>query len=209
MTPTPPLPAPRTRPPRRRPAWAHGLVRRLAVGAVLGVTGFLLWTSVSRLVRARTQSREVTRRIAQLSGEIDVMRAQWPGSRTQAIADRLPAAQASLFSGPPAVAEWIESVRARAIPLDLETEFEFAGARTQAFDRNVAVLRTRLRVVPDHDATPSKPTYHRLLALGDHLARQPRRLDVLELSVRGDSNSVTEASAVIEMWSDDGSPATP
>ncbi len=202
-------PPPKNRPPRRLPAWTAGLVERLVLGAVVTLSGVLLWTSVSRLVRARAESREVSRRIAQLSGEIDVMRAQWPGSRTQAIADRLPAAQASLFSGPPAVAEWIESVRARAIPLDLETDFEFIGARTQAFDRSVAVIRTRVQVAPDHDADSPRPAYHRLLALGEVLARHEKRLDILELTVHGDSNSVAEASAVIEMWSEDNPAVIP
>lgn len=194
---------------QRRRRIAPGLIERLVVFSVVSIAGALLWSSVSRLARIRTESRDLSSRIAHLSGEIDVMRAQWPGTRTQHVADRLPVARTSLFEGPPAVAEWIESLRAAAIPLALETDFEFVGARTQAMERAVAVMQTRLRITPDRGAESPRPTYHRLLELGQTIARHPKRLDILELTLRGSSNSVGEASALIEVWSDNLPTATP
>lgn len=207
MTAPPPKAPPR---PKRGFRWLGvANVERIVVFSVVTIAGVLLWTSVSRLVRVRSESRDLTRRIAHLSGEIDVMRSQWPSSRTQQVASRIPAAEATLFQGPPAVAEWIESVRAAAIPLALETDFEFVGAHTQALNRAIAVMQTRLHIAPDRDSESVRPSYNRLLELGQSIARHPKRLDVLELSVSGSSNSVGEATALIEVWSDTPSAAAP
>ncbi len=195
---------------KRRSRWfCAANLERLVVFSIVTISGVLLWTSVSRLVRVRAESRDLSRRIALLSGDIDVMRAQWPGSRTQHVASRLSAAEASLFHGPPAVAEWIESVRADAIPLALETDFEFVGARTQALDRAIAVMQTRLHIAPSRGADSSRTAYQRLLELGHSLTHHPQRLDVLELNISGASNSVGEATALIEVWSDTSTSDTP
>jgi hypothetical protein len=204
----PPAKAPPGKKRRPRLLCAANL-ERFVVFSIVSITGALLWTSVSRLVRVRAESRDLSRRIAMLSGDIDVMRAQWPGTRTQHVASRLSVAESSLFQGPPAVAEWIESVRANAIPLALETDFEFVGAQTQALDRAVAVMQTRLHVTPSRGANSSRTAYQRLLELGHSITHHPQRLDVLELSIAGASNSVGEASALIEVWSDASTSATP
>jgi hypothetical protein len=204
--------APAKAPPgkKHRSRWLSSAnLERVVVFSIVSIAGALLWTSVSRLVRVRTESRDLSRRIALLTGDIDVMRAQWPGTRTQQVSSRLSAAEASLFQGPPAVAEWIESVRANAIPLALETDFEFVGARTQALDRTIAVMQTRLHIAPSRGAQSPRTAYHRLLELGHAIAQHPQRLDVLELNISGTSNSVGEASALIEVWSDTPTPATP
>jgi hypothetical protein len=204
--------APAKTPPgkKRRPRlFCAANLERVVVFSIVTVSGALLWTSVSRLVRVRAESRDLSRRIALLSGDIDVMRAQWPGTRTQHVASRLSAAETALFHGPPAVAEWIESVRADAIPLALETDFEFIGARTQALDRAVAVMQTRLHIAPSRGAESSRTAYQRLLELGHSIAQHPQRLDVLEFSIAGTSNSIGEASALIEVWSDTSSSDTP
>ena len=185
------------------------LVERVIVFSIVSIAGFLLWSSVSRLSHVRAESRNLSRRIAQLSGEIDVMQSQWPSARTQAVATRMPVAEEALFQGPPAIAEWIESVRATAIPLALETDFEFVSARTQALARAVAVMQTRLQIAPSRDVDSSRPAYHRLLELGQSMARHPQRLDILELTLHGSSNSVGEASALIEVWSENLAASTP
>lgn len=193
------------KPPRRSklPRWLSGAVlERLIASVVLSLAAFFLWSSVSHLSRVRQESRSLSTQIAQLSGQIDVMRAEWPSARTQQLAQRFPAAESNLFHGPPAVAEWIGAVHAHAIPLALDTEFAPLGLQTQSFDRVVTIMRTRLDVTPSADATSIRPSYQRLLALGQTLLNQPNRIDIVELSVHGSSNSVGEASAVLELWAD-------
>jgi len=200
---------PNVPPVSKRSRWfTAAMVERVVLFSVVSVTGILLWSSVSRLTQVRTESRDLSRQIAHLSGEIDVMRAQWPGIRTQQVTSRMPEATTSLFQGPPAISEWIESVRASAIPLALETEFEFIGTRTQALD-SVVVMQTRLHITPDREAESPRPAFHRLLELGQTIANYPKRLDVLELTLHGSSNSVGEASALIEVWSENTTTAFP
>lgn len=190
------------KPPGRKPRSKSAIVERCVVFSVVILAGTLVWLSVSRLIRIRAETRTLSGDIARLSGEIDLMRSQWPNARTQEISSGLPVAKAKLFEGPPAVADWMEEVRATAIPLDLQADFEFIAARTQALDHPVAVMQTRLNVAPSPAPDAPRSSYQRLLALGQQLAQHPRRLDIIELDVTGSSNSVGEASAVIDVWAE-------
>ena len=181
---------------------ASAMARRIGGACVVLLSFLLVWFSANRLSSTRQEVANLSSQAARLSGEIDLMRAQWPDSRTQSVHTRFPAAEARLFQGSPALAEWMRAANARAIPLALDTEFEFMGIRTQQLDQPIAIMQTRLSVHPNPDATSPRPSYQRLLEFSRFLTEHTQRLDIVELTVTGTSNSVGSASLVLDLWAD-------
>jgi len=178
------------------------MARRIGGASVVLLSFLLVWSSANRLSRTRQEVGTLTAQATRLSGEIDLMRAQWPDSRTQAVHTRFPEAEARLFQGSPALADWMRTARAHALPLALDTEFELLGIRTQLVHQPIAIMQTRLTVHPNPDATSARPSYQRLLEFGRFLNEQTQRLDIVELTVTGTSNSVGSASVVLDLWAD-------
>lgn len=189
--------------PHSRFAWCASAMMRRILGAGAVILSFsLVWASANRLTRVREQVGSLTAQATRLTAEIDVMRAQWPPARTQHIQANLPAAQAKLFQGPPALADWMRLAEAQAVPLALETQFELLGMRTQHIHQPIAIMQTRLDLQPSRDAVSPRPSYQRLLEFARFLSLTNQRLDIVELSVTGTSNSVGSASLVLELWAD-------
>ncbi len=189
--------------------FSRATLERIVVFTVVSIAGALVWWSVARFTTVRSEARDLSGQVARLTGDIDIMRARWTEARTQHIAQHLPAAQAALFPGPAAVREWMDSIHATATPLAFRSEFEFVSAHTQDLAHPVAIMQTRLHLQDNPDTASTRPAYHRLLTLGQAIAQNPRRLDILHLQVTGSSGSVANASAVIDVWAENPAAGTP
>lgn len=192
------------------PGLSRSIIERVVLILVLSGSFWAIWWSVSRLRANQTHSRQLNQQVSRLTADIDLMRAQWSGSRTQEIARRFGAVRDSLFVGETAVADWSDSVQRESVPLALESHIRLNAGQTATNGAgSITRVQAMIEVQPNLAAKAALPVYHRLVSWSRQFATQPRRIDLLELSVNSASLSAGSALAVVELWTQDPQPAAP
>lgn len=189
------------------------LLRWLERAALLiGVGGslWLIWWSVNRLRVVQTRSAAVSQQVSRISTEIDLMQADWPSAKTQEVALRFTQAREQLFQDADALSAWRDSLQREAVPLALEVEIGFHGTRLAPVgDQGFTLMQARVDLAPAADIPSTRPPYQRVLDLGHQLVTQTQRLDLVELEVHGGTRSISQATAVVELWAMDQEAAKP
>ncbi|MBX3746240.1 MAG: hypothetical protein KF833_13120 [Verrucomicrobiae bacterium] len=177
------------------------VLERVGLLGVVGGALWLSWWSVGRVSRVQQESAALTQTASRLSTEIELMQAgQGPG-RLEEIARRLADAQDGLFGGGQAVAEWHDGLRSDAVPLALEPAIAFVGTRTNSVGgQSLAVLQATVEVEPAYGIEAARPVYRRVVDFVQNLTSATQRVDLVELRVRGGSNSVAMASVTVDLW---------
>lgn len=180
---------------------------------VLVAAALLCRWSVARVSAAQRSSSAINQRVSSIATEIDLMRANWSGAKTQQISKRLDVARESLFTGEEGVSAWRESLAREAIPLALQTDLKLSltGIQTNAFDgKNLTLMEGTLEMTPARHVEGTRSVYRRVVELLRRLSDQPQRVDVVRISVEGGTNAVTRATATIELWAmDQPTPPSP
>jgi hypothetical protein len=179
------------------------LLVRLGMFAVLALSLWLLWWSLFvRLAPVHRQFQEKTRDLSELADQVDKLKLQWPAPRLEQLAAQYQDAQGLLFADPEAVADWAKGIPLQAAPMGLEAAIQLgapqAGPEPAA---KLSVTRASLNLSPSRTAGITNTPYQRLLTFTGSLAESERRIDLLELSVSGNSNSIQQASVVVRIWS--------
>lgn len=207
MNPTPPPSGPVR---RAAPRFSHAALERVILFAVLAGSFWAIWYSIGRLRSLHTHRRQLDQQIARLTAEIDLMKAQWSGSRTQEIATRFAKVPDTLFLGESAITTWTEELQRGAVPLGLETQFRLAETHSET---NGLQTVTRIKGIIDIQQSPGtkspRPLFHRLIDWSRQLATQPRRIDLLEFRASGYGSGGGQASAVVELWTQDKASTDP
>lgn len=202
MNPTPPPVGGPVAPPRTR--FSRAALERVILFAVLAGSFWAIWYSIGRLRTLHTHTRQLDQQIARLTAEIDLMKAQWSGVRTQEIASRFEKVPDSLFVGESSIAAWTEELQKEAVPLGLDTQFRLVNTVTET---NGLQSVTRIKGVIDIQQSPGtrspRPLFHRLIDWSRQLATQPRRIDLLEFRAVGNGSGGGQASATVELWTQD------
>lgn len=180
---------------------------------VLVAAALLCRWSVARVAAAQRASSAINQRVSSIATEIDLMRANWSGAKTQQISQRLDVARESLFVGEDGVAAWRETLAREAIPLALQTDLKLSltGIQTNAFDgKNLTLMEGALEMTPARHVEGTRSVYRRVVELLHRLSDQTHRVDVVRVSVEGGTNAVTRATATIELWAmDQTTPPSP
>ncbi len=177
------------------------LLTRISVVLVVGISLFLVWWSLNRVRRLQKESAALTQQTSRLSTEIELMTARLSPDRTQAVYLQASRALGDLFDGGDALAGWRDSIRESAVPLALEAEVVFRGTRTNTVgDHMLTLVDAGVELAPVTEVAATRPTYHRILDFAQRVATQTQRVDILSLQVEGNLQSVTRASADIELW---------
>jgi len=202
-----PAPNDKAPPPRRL---LVAVLERVGLALAMSASFAVIWWSVDRLGSAQRHTADLGQQAARLASEIDVMRGQWPAGSTQAVLQRYSQASEALFQTPEAIAAWHDTLREDAIPLALDPTLALAETRqTNAGSASFTVIAANLEVRPADGIASDRPAYRRVLQFTHALASQPRRLDLVQLSVEGGSNSVSKAQATVELWTPTPEPPKP
>lgn len=188
--------------PKRRLLMA--VAQRLGLFLVVGAALLVIYWSVNRLLETQRQGAALDQQFARLTGDIELMQTRWSEAKTADLQRRVADARQELFEGAPAVQAWEESIRAEAVPLALDAEIAFTGTRQETMgDQHLTLMQATIDLAPAEGVASERSSYRRVLDFSQRLAAQSRRLDLLELSVQGGSNSVGRARAVVELWATD------
>lgn len=177
------------------------VLERVGLLGVVGGALWLSWWSVGRVSKVQQESAALTRTASRLSTEIELMLAGQGPERREEITRRLAEAQTGLFGGGQAVADWHDGLRTDAVPLALEPAIAFVGTRTNSVGgQSLAVLQATVDVEPAYGIEAARPAYRRVVDFVQRLTSATQRVDLVELRVRGGSNSVAAASVTVDLW---------
>jgi hypothetical protein len=173
----------------------------------LGSLALLWWSLQKVLLPLQKQVRDTNTTVTRLIADVDSMESAWPQLARDQLREKHSEARSWMFVGRPAVESWLEGVKANAIPLALTVGFDFTKAEAE----NAAPAPTNapglnptpvaLVVLPTPGVENPLSPYQRILQLSQQLTRQEKRVDFVEMTATGGSNSVGNAILVLHLWS--------
>lgn len=185
------------------PAW---LARVIVVVLFAGAITLTVWRwSEFQLVK-----RQMNSAIAQetrLLNELQQFEMRWDPIATAKSEADFRKVQALLFSGPEQIANWQSEVQRLAHTNLLEGNVKLSAAETRVKnDQKLSVNLATVDLEPAADAPASNSIYRGLLNFARALQTLPKRLDLVEVSAMGGSNSIARAQVVLQLWSREGNP---
>lgn len=180
---------------------------RAAMGLPLLVSAAVAFWCYQRLVPVQREAREAASQINRLSTEIGLMEGRLSAEELAKLAADYQRAQGLLFSTPETLKHWLTQLRLDMVPLALDAAAELGRpAITSSSNLAVAVVPATLSLTlqPSRDVEGTRTPYERVLRFLDSLAREEKRVDVVELHVTGGSNSVNRVVAALQLWAGEG-----
>ncbi len=175
----------------------------------LGSIAFLWWSLTKVLVPLQKQVREVNVTTTRLIAEVDRMDRLWAEGDIEQVRGKYGDVRSWMFVGRPAVEAWLGGLKEQVIPLALDVDFDFsadpAAAAAAAATTNAAPainpthVALKIRPAPGIEAVATP--FQRTLQLSQRLTGQEKRVDLVELTATGGSNSVESVTVVLNLWS--------
>ena len=188
------------------PFWRASLVR-LVLLLVLAVSAWLVWGSVGRLTLADRELKQKSSSVAALADEVQQLERKVDASEIARADGRFQEAKELLFTGPEEYAKWENDLREQATALQLDATYQRGASRTQTNGgQEILIIPVTIDLAPALDASATNSPYRRLLSFTRIVQKPNRRVDLLELVVAGDSNSVRQAKATVHIWSQEAKP---
>ena len=178
------------------------MVRSAILLCLAGALALLYWSVFVRLLPITSEHRDKALEMSRTADEVERLRARWTPQQTEEIKQRHAHAQQALFVGDAELKLWQEEVQehARMRVLEADLKVEEAKALTGSTDP-ISSVSARLDIYPSQIFNSTNSSYRRLLAFTDAIANSGKRLELLELSVHGNSNSVSQAEARVQLLS--------
>jgi hypothetical protein len=190
------------------PAVLRALLLRLFMLVVFVASVGLVWWSINRLAPLGKRIEEGTGRIAGLENDILQMELRWDADEADATEAQFNEAGALLFSGQEEITNWQEEIM-NSHGDGLRVNFGLPTVRTLKSpmpNRVFTTTEATIDLQAIQDETIETTPYERLLELTETLTTDKRRVDLLEVTARGNSNSVSHARLLVRVWSQDPAP---
>jgi hypothetical protein len=193
--------------PQPRSAKSAWIVRAVILFAVGGCLWLLYWSVFVRLLPITTEHREKALEMTRASDELERLRARWTVQQIAEIKEQYTRAQEALFQREEELATWEEETRNEASKYVLAAALKREPATPMTSPATgIYMVAAQVNIVPEDIFGSTNSPYNRLLLLSDALTRSPKRLDLVELSVVGNSNSISQAQAIVQLFSTEGKP---
>jgi hypothetical protein len=181
-------------------------VRLLLLG-IFGGSVALAWWSIDRLPAWEKRLELQSTKISALEDDIQKMEQRWNAAEAEQIAGRFKQSQELLWAGHDQIAMWQTDLKKQADQFALSIN---AGVtRTQDCPlpgKKFTIASTAVDLRPITPGIRTNSPYARLLTFAQYIADQKKRVDLVELTANGGSNSVSEASMGLRLWSLENSP---
>jgi len=180
---------------------------RLSLFLIFGASLVLAWGSVNRLQPMEKMLQAQSEKIARLEDDVLKMELKWNQREADEVAAKFRQAQELLFTGGDEVIRWQGELKNQ--PYQFSLDVKAMAGRTQACplpNKVFSVIPTTLDMQASLDETATKPPYNRLLDFAQNLTTQKKRVDLVELTVNGNSNSVSQAKMGLQLWAQESRP---
>jgi len=184
------------------PAAFRDLKVRLLLLLVFGASVALAWWSINRLSVWEKKLQVQNTKVVEIENEMGEFERRWNPREAERIFTSSKQCQEQLLAGHDEVIGWQAGLKQRADQFTLSvnagiTKTQDCPLPGKRFSIYSATLDMR-------SITPGLRTnspYLRVLNFARDLASEKKRVDVVELEARGSSNSVSEASVGLQLWS--------
>jgi hypothetical protein len=162
----------------------------------------LLWWSVNRLPPLNRDLQMQTAKVSQLADQVERLQANWKPAEAEQVAQSVKETREKLFATPEEYTKWQQEIQSHSTPLGLDASSQLLKAKAtpdNKFSATPAMIA--IEVQPTTDSAVTNSPYQRLLEFGQSLAKPSKLVDVTEMTVTGNSNSVTQARIEVQLWS--------
>ena len=183
----------------------RALLARLVLLLVFAGALALTWWSVNRLQPVEKKLQMQSDKLARLEDDVMQMELRWNPREAEQVAGKFKRAEEQLFVGHDEFFRWQEEVKRQ--PNQFLLEIKAQTGRTQACplpNKIFAIIPTTIEMQAS-DEPATQPPYKRLLDFAQNLTTQKKRVDLMELTVSGNSNSVSQAKFELQLWSQENS----
>ena len=178
----------------------RNLLVRLLIIVVLAVSVWLVWSRLQKLSQVVRQSQQKTKELSALANEVDQLKQKRSLTEIERIEKRFQEAQAAVFTGPEDYAGWERALREQVRGLAFDVMIT-PGRPWPDTNINLSVRQATVDLQAAVGDRNTNSPYQRLLTFAEVLEKTKQRVDLVELSVRGNFNSVNQARAVLEVRS--------
>ncbi len=193
-------------PPVPRPM-VRGVAVRVVVIAVLAGSILLPVWSWKRLQPVSRQRAAAAAQQMRLNNEVDGLERRWDPAEAERVEAQLKQVLERLFAGPEEHMGWQTELDRQTRQHDLDVISRLGTTEVRSRNGHTLVVRpATIELTPATAARSTNSSYQRLLGFTRTLANMNRRIDLVELSVSGHSNSVEQARATVQLWSREAQP---
>jgi hypothetical protein len=190
----------------RRVLWTR-VARVTAVALMAGLVWLVLWSYFGRFLPIHQQYVEKITSELELANEVQQLVLKWDALDAAQTDTRFKEAKGSLFGSAEECAVWLEDRSNESLALALKVTPKLGNADGATHTNlGLALFPATLQIQPTAAPGFSNGPYHRLLGFARAIEQSAKRADILELTVTGQSNSVEQASAVFQLWSESSPP---
>jgi hypothetical protein len=185
----------------------RGVLIRVAVVAVLAGSILLPVWSWKRLQPVSRQRAAAAAQQMRLNNEADVFERRWDPAQAERVEAQLKLVLERLFASPEEQLGWQTELDRQTRQHDIDVTSRLGA--TESRSTNGHTLGVRLATIELQPAAAARSTnssYQRLMGFTRTLTNMNRRIDLVELSVTGHSNSVEQARATVQLWSREAQP---
>jgi hypothetical protein len=185
--------------PAPRKAGSIWLVR-MGLCAGLGIAlALLYWSVFVRLLPITKQHNAKALQMTRAADELETLRRRFSAEEIEGLRSRYAQAQDALFDLKSGATDWQTQVEEEARNGTLTSNVKLGTPALITNVAGIAAITAEVVLQPNVNERTNVTAYARLLKFTDGLASTAKRLDLLELSVTGDSNSVSQAQVVVQL----------
>jgi|GEM_PF-5566077 len=179
------------------------LVRVVLIAALAGSILLPVW-SWKRLQPVSRQRAAAAAQQTRLNNEVDGLERRWDPAEALRVEEDLKKVQQRLFANSEEIMGWQADLdrQTRQHEIDVTSRLGTTEFRSRE-GHKLAVRPATIELAP---VASARSSYQRLLGFTRTLANMNRRIDLVELSVTGNSNSIDQAKATVQLWSREGQP---
>ena len=193
--------------PPKKNAWPM----RLAVVLVLAAVMALVWWSVNqRLLPVLHQGQQTAQEVSTLANEVQQLEAQWNPDDITNTEGLFQDSKQSLLTSDEDRLALSRTLQEEAEALNFFADVKLGQVQpfpTAGYKLSLLLTTINLQTAPGNSLTNTP--YARLMHFTRLLTQIKPRVDLLDLSVAGNSNSVQQAQAVLQFWSEEKEEAAP
>ncbi len=174
---------------------------RLLLFGVFVASVALAWWSISRLPVWEKKLEQESTKISQLEGDIDQLERRWNPEEAAQITNKFKLSQERIMAGREEVAAWQTELKQRGDQFAMS--FSPSTTRTQECSlpgKRFSIISFTVNLGTVTPGIRTNSPYLRLVNFARDLTSQKRRVDLMELTASGVSNSVSEAHLSVQLW---------
>lgn len=193
-------------PPLPRPVVRRVLVRVAVIVVLAGSILLPVW-SWKRLQPVSRQRAAAAAQQMRLNNEADGFERRWDPAQAERVEAQLKQVLERLFASQEELLSWQTELDRQTRQHEIDVTSRLGQTETRSRDgHTLAVRPATIELLPVAAARSTNTSYQRLLGFTRTLANMNRRIDLVELSVTGRSNSVEQARATVQLWSREAQP---